>query len=156
MGKKTFFCFVLVCLFIPSLQAEYRAYWLEIYDVLDKTKSESVTGNWDPYNYSVNHGGYQRTRAIMKATWMCHGPTTANEVCPMPTALDPKFKVGQKITVALNKHTTYLWTGKIEVVLWREEYNCNVYGVRFFDQGVFYSTYFEGDLIDFGSPSVAK
>ena len=148
MKKRSLFLFVSLFFFLEiDVKAEYRAYLLEIYDVIDKVNWEVNTGI-PPDVYIQTHGGASRLRAIMKATWMCYGETSQYQyVCEMPTPRFPKFDVGDRVKVTLEKHLTKDWQGVIEVALWREDLKSNIYGVRFKETGnLLFSRYFEFNL----------
>jgi len=134
--------------------AEYRAYELEVTDILDcklnkreKCRTTDVITSMDPELYVQSNGGGQRIGAQMLATWMCYGDTSGfRDVCPRPPARNAKFAVGDEVRVTLQKHITFGWTGKVEIAYFQDDIQSNVYGVRFPDRLNSYVRYFEKDL----------
>ena len=135
-------------------QAEYRAYELEVTDILDcrinkreKCKRFQVQTAMAPDLYRRTHGGNQRIGVILLATWMCRGDTSRfRDVCPRPSPRKPKFSVGDEVRINLEKHITEGWRGKVELVYYQRSINANVYGIRFTDRQNVYARYFEKDL----------
>lgn len=134
--------------------AEYRAYELEVTDILDcklnkrdKCKSSRVITSMSPDLYAQTNGGEDRIGVLMMATWMCYGDTSEfRDVCPVPAARNPKFAVGDDVRIVLQKHITMGWTGKVEIAYYQADIQANVYGVRFSDRQDAYLRYFEKDL----------
>ena len=136
----------LMLMYIPSLHAEYRAYELKVFDRTTKT-SETVITSFSPSDYIMTHGGPERTGIIIRASWICYGDTSRRKiVCPMPKAINPRFKEGDRIQVMLSKHLTHQWVGVVENSFFRPELRSNVYGIRFPDQNNLYTRYFEANL----------
>ena len=135
-------------------RAEYRAYELEITDILDcvinqreKCKQLRVRTAMSPDLYVRMNGGEQRLGVVLLATWVCWGDTSGfAQVCPRPAARKPKFAVGDEVQVRLKKHVTEGWKGKIEVAYFQRAINANVYGVRFAERQQVFARYFEKDL----------
>lgn len=135
-------------------RAEYRAYELEVTDILDcrlnqreKCKRFRVRTAMSPPLYTRTHGGEERIGVILLATWMCRGDTSNfDPVCPMPPPREPKFAVGDEVVVRLKKHITEGWRGKVEVAYHQASISANVYGVRFAERQQVYARYFEKDL----------
>lgn len=146
-ASATLLVLMLLALSPSEARAEYRAYLLEVYDIVEKVTWETPTG-MPPDLYLSTHGGRGRIRVLMKATWMCYGNTSQYDyVCEMPTPRFPKLLIGDSVRVVLDKHVTKDWQGTVEVALWREDLQSNVYGVRFIDRGsLLYARYFERDL----------
>ena len=146
MWKANFFLTLLLVL-TPSLGlAEYRAYLLEVFDHIDQKKWEISTG-FAPDKYIQTHGGGYRIAVVKKASWMCYGDTSQfNKICPMPPPLQPKFKKGDQVEILLDKHITQGWKGVVELSLYREDLNSNIYGIRFPNRRNLYGRYFEFNL----------
>jgi hypothetical protein len=141
---------VLLALFLMLLSfsagAEYRAYYVEIYDHILKTKWDLSTG-FSPDKYITTHGGGNRLSAHVKATWQCFGDTSGfKKVCPMPKPIQPEFQVGELVKVKLDKHPAEGWSGQIELAYYQASINSNVYGVRFDSKRNLYMRLFEFDL----------
>ena len=138
----------------PQARAEYRAYELEVTDILDcqlnkreKCRRFRVSTAMSPSLYVSTHGGQERIGVVMLATWMCWGDTSDyRAVCPIPAPRKPVYKVGDDVTIKLAKHITDGWKGKVEVAYYQRSVNANVYGIRFEDRKGVYSRYFEKDL----------
>ncbi len=161
--------FVLIPLFMLQIQtaaAEYRAFMLEVYDHVSKKVFPDVCTGFSPDKYILTHGGGNRHSVIVKATWQCHGDTsistvfekvvrkkwkkvycTKSHVCPMPPPIDPRFKVGDKVTVKLEKHITEGWSGTVELVYYQRNVLSNVCGVRFGKKNSVYQKYYQRDLV---------
>jgi hypothetical protein len=135
-------------------RAEYRAYELEVVDLYDcrmnkRTTCQSgrVTTALDPQQYLLTHGGDFHVGVLLLATWMCYGDTSFYKaVCPRPVARKPKFNVGDDVVIALKKHITEGWHGKVEVAYYQASVRSNVYGVRFPDRRGVYARYYEKDI----------
>lgn len=131
---------------VPPVQAEYRAYLLEVYDHILQKKWDAATG-FDPGHYIVVHGGGNRLSVLLKATWHCYGDTSQyTPTCPMPETRQGLFKVGDQVEVTLDKHMTQGWKGVVELALWRDDLKSNVYGVRFGAKKQMFGRYFEFNL----------
>ena len=134
--------------------AEYRAYELEVTDLLDcrinkreKCKRFQVRTSMAPDLYVRTHGGQDRIGTILLATWMCRGDTSGfRSVCPRPPARKPKFSVGDEVEILLDQHITQGWRGRVEIVYYQRSVASNVYGIRFPDRQEVYARYFEKDL----------
>ncbi|MCZ6473723.1 MAG: hypothetical protein O7E56_08430 [SAR324 cluster bacterium] len=137
-----------------TVHAEYRAYELEVTDILDcrinkleKCKRHKMLTAMGPDLYVRTHGGQERIGVILLATWMCRGDTSRfRSVCPRPAARKPKYTVGDRVRVRLEKHITEGWEGRVEVAYYQRSVNGNVYGVRFGRRQDVYARYFEKDL----------
>lgn len=135
-------------------RAEYRAYELEVIDVVEcrlakqeTCKRHRITTAMGPELYARTHGGPQRLGVQLMATWMCYGDTSFyKEICPRPTPREARFSVGDTVRVLLDKHITQGWQGQIEVAYFQPGIRANVYGVRFPDRQNVYARYFEKDL----------
>ncbi|HUJ73756.1 MAG TPA: hypothetical protein VL359_02815 [bacterium] len=135
-------------------RAEYRAYELEVADVLDCRLNKRTQCNtsrlvtaMSPELYVSANGGPERTAVVLLATWMCRGDTSDfREVCPRPPARKPKFQPGEQVRVKLKHHITDGWSGKVELAYYQQSVGSNVYGVRFADRQNVYERYFEKDL----------
>jgi hypothetical protein len=146
-----------------TARAEYRAYELEVTDILDcklnkreKCRSAHMTTSMSPDLYVQTNGGEDRIGVQLIASWMCYGDTSGyREVCPRPAARNPKFSAGDDVRITLKKHITDGWRGKIEVVYYQDDLKSNVYGVRFTDRQNAYLRYFEKDLERSGAPSTS-
>ncbi len=146
---------MLLLLAPAALRAEYRAYDLEVIDILDcrlnkleSCKRVRVKTAMDPDLYTRTHGGEQRIGVVMLATWICRGDTSNfKDVCPTPAPRKPKFSMGDEVRINLKKHITEGWRGKVEVAYYQRSVNSNVYGVRFADKQEVYARYFEKDLV---------
>jgi hypothetical protein len=138
--------------------AEYRAYELEVIDVVEcrlakqeTCKRHRITTAMSPDLYARTHGGPQRLGVQLMATWMCYGDTSFyKEICPRPTPREARFSVGDTVRVLLDKHITQGWQGRIEMAYYQPGIRANVYGVRFPDRQNVYARYFEKDLIPVG------
>ncbi len=146
---------VVALILLPrAARAEYRAYELEVTDVLDcklnkrdKCRTARMVTSMSPDLYVQTNGGEGRIGVQLMATWMCYGDTSSyREVCPRPSARNPKFNAGDEVRIALKKHITDGWRGKIEVAYYQDDIKANVYGVRFPDRQNAYLRYFEKDL----------
>ena len=145
-------------------RAEYRAYELEVTDILDcrinkleKCKRHQIPTAMSPDLYMRTHGGAQRIGVLLLATWMCRGDTSGyRAVCPRPAPRKPKYAVGDLVRVRLEKHITEGWRGKVELAYYQRSVNGNVYGVRFADRKDVYARYFEKDLQKTGSVAPDK
>lgn len=144
-----------VGLLTPSTaRAEYRAYELEVYDLYDcrvnkrdPCRSSRLLTALDPDQYQRTHGGPYHIGVLMMATWMCYGDTSFYDpICPRPVPKKPKFAVGDTVKIALTRHITEGWVGKIEVAYYQKSVASNVYGVRFPERRSVYARYFEKDL----------
>ena len=140
---------------LPALaHAEYRAYELEVTDILDcklnkreKCRTARVITSTSPDLYAQFNGGEQRVGVLVLATWMCYGDTSGyREVCGRPPARNAKFAAGDDVRVTLQKHITTGWKGKVELAYYQADIQSNVYGVRFPDRQNAYLRYFEKDL----------
>ena len=146
-----------------TARAEYRAYELEVVDLFDcrlnkreVCRSGRITTALDPQQYLVTHGGSYHIGVLMLATWMCYGDTSSfKAVCPRPPANKPKFSVGDDVQIALDKHITDGWRGKVEVAYYQHSVRSNVYGVRFPDRRQVYARYFEKDVRKAGTQPAA-
>ena len=142
-------------------RAEYRAYELEITDILDcrinqreKCKQLRVRTAMSPDLYVRVNGGEQRIGAVLLATWVCRGDTSGfSQVCPRPAARKPRFAVGDEVQVRLKDHVTEGWKGKIELAYFQGSVSANVYGVRFAERQQVFARYFEKDLAKATPPS---
>ena len=156
-------CLREACVFLPALAvlwsaapalAEYRAYELEVIDVVEcrlakqeTCKRHRITTAMSPELYARTHGGPQRLGVQLMATWMCYGDTSFyKEICPRPAPRDARFSVGETVRVLLDKHITQGWQGLVEVAYHQPGIRANVYGVRFPDRQNVYARYFEKDL----------
>ena len=134
--------------------AEYRAYELEVVDLYDcrinkreTCRSGRISTGLDPQQYLLTHGGPYHIGVLLLATWMCYGDTSFYKpVCPRPVAKEPKFNVGDDVVIALEKHITEGWHGKVEIAYYQQSVRSNVYGVRFPDRRGVYARYYEKDL----------
>ncbi len=138
--------------------AEYRAYELEVIDVVEcrlakqeTCKRHRISTAMSPDLYARTHGGTQRLGVQLMATWMCYGDTSFyKEICPRPTPREARFSVGDTVRVLLDKHITQDWQGQIEVAYYQPGIRANVYGVRFANRQNVYARYFEKDLSPVG------
>jgi len=140
---------ILLCLMIfPfSLRAEYRAYLIEVYDHITQKSWEERTG-FSPDKYILTHGGGNRLSAFIKATWVCYGDTSGyTPACRVPKPIKPKFKVGERVKITLEKHITQHQIGVVELAYYQKGVRSNVYGIRFGDKRQIYNRYFEFDLV---------
>lgn len=141
-------------LFSASARAEYRAYELEVYDLYDcrinkreTCRSARLLTAMNPDLYQRTHGGPFHIGVLMLATWMCYGDTSFYDpVCPRPVAKQPKFAAGDNVKIALARHITGGWVGRVEVAYYQHSVRSNVYGIRFPDRRNVYARYFEKDL----------
>lgn len=144
--KSTCLLLFILSITCHSIQAEYRAYLLEIYDHIDRKKWDAVTG-FPPDQYILTHGGGNRLSAFLKATWHCFGDTAGyRQPCPMPAPIKPLFKKGDQVKITLNKHVTEGWIGIVEIILYRSDLGSNIYGVKFGEKRKLYNRYYEFDL----------
>ena len=147
-----------------SASAEYRAYELEVTDILDcqlrkqeKCLRIRVLTSLGPDLYTRTHGGEERIGAVLLATWMCRGDTSNfRAVCPRPVPRKPRFTVGDEVSVLLKEHITEGWRGKVVVAYFQRSVNSNVYGVRFAERQDVYARYFEKDLAKAGAGAARK
>jgi hypothetical protein len=149
-------CGLLAATLLPALpaHAEYRAYELEVVDLYDcrinkreTCRSGRLSTGLDPQQYQATHGGPYHVGVLLLATWMCYGDTSFYKpVCPRPAAKQPRFNVGDDVTIGLEKHITEGWRGKVEVAYYQHSVRSNVYGVRFPDRRGVYARYYEKDL----------
>ncbi len=145
---------LLLLLGAGSALAEYRAYELEVTDIVEcrLKKRETcerirVLSSFAPDLYTRTHGGGGRIGVVLLATWMCRGDTSNfRAVCPRPVARKPRFSVGDEVSVRLKEHITEGWQGKVELAYYQRSVNSNVYGVRFTGRQNVYARYFEKDL----------
>ncbi|MDH5560996.1 MAG: hypothetical protein OEY59_09115 [Deltaproteobacteria bacterium] len=138
--------FVYLAVFKAVALAEYRAFLLEVFDHIDKTKMETVTG-FSPDKYLTTHGGGNRLSVLIKATWKCYGDTSQYDPpCLMPKPKKPLFQKGDLVKVNLKKHISEGWVGAVELSLYREDLRSNIYGIRFTDRKQMYGRYYEFDL----------
>jgi hypothetical protein len=129
-----------------NLQAEYRAYLVEVYDHIAKKKWDETTG-FSPDLYITTHGGGNRLSVFVKATWQCYGDTSNFQPsCPMPEPIQPVFQKGEQVKITLEKHITQGWIGTIELAYFQADVKSNVYGVRFGEKRQLYNRYFEFNL----------
>ena len=143
-----------------TARAEYRAYQLEVVDLYDcrvnkrqACRTGNVTTALDPQQYLITHGGPYHIGVLLLATWMCYGDTSYYKaVCPRPLPRNPRFKVGDSVNVALVKHITEGWNGRVEVAYYQHSVRSNVYGVRFPERRNVYARYYEKDLRQIGAP----
>jgi len=145
---------LLLCLmlFPFSLRAEYRAYLIEVYDHIANKSWEERTG-FSPDKYILTHGGGNRLSVFIKATWVCYGDTSGyTPACPVPEPIKPKFKVGERVRITLEKHITQHQVGVVELVYYQKGVRSNVYGIRFGDKRQIYNRYFEFDLVKADDP----
>lgn len=141
--------------FSSEARAEYRAYQLEVIDLLDcqlnkrkECKRLQINTAMSPDLYIRTHGGIYRIGVLMMATWICRGDTSQfRSICPKPTSRKPKFSVGDTVKITLKKHVSESWVGKIEVAYYQASVGSNVYGVRFENREDIYARYFEKDLV---------
>jgi hypothetical protein len=144
-------------------RAEYRAYELEVVDLYDcrlnkreRCRTGNVTTGLDPQQYLLTHGGPYHIGVLLLATWMCHGDTSFYKpVCPRPVTREPRFNAGDDVVIALEKHITEGWRGKVEVAYYQQSVRSNVYGVRFPERRNVYARYFEKDLKKAGTAAAA-
>lgn len=135
-------------------RAEYRAYELEVFDLYDcrinereECRSARLTTALDPQQYLLTHGGPFHIGVMMLATWMCYGDTSFYKpVCPRPPPREPEFAEGDAVEIALEKHITEGWRGRVEVGYYQASVRSNVYGVRFPERRGVYARYYEKDL----------
>lgn len=129
-----------------EVYAEYRAYELEVFDRVEERR-EIVITSFSPSDYILIHGGPQRVGVIIRASWMCWGDTSQyKKTCPPPPAITPRFQIGDKVQVILDKHVTSRWIGTIENSFYRPDLKSNVYGVRFAQRKDLYTRYYEANL----------
>ncbi len=146
--------------FYQGAQAEYRAYELEVADITEcrLTKrnpcpSNIVISGLSPNTYANTHGGDRHVVALLLATWMCYGDTSNyTPVCPRPPPKKPRFKAGDAVQVALKKHVSGGWQGKVERAYYQRSVRSNVYGIRFARYQNLYARYYEKDLVKIKSP----
>ena len=148
MNRIVRFNFTLVLLLLSSsaVFAEYRAYELEVFDRIVNTSRKVIT-SFSPSDFIQVNGGPQRIGIIIRASWICYGDTSLNKkVCPMPKAINPRFREGERVQIVLKKHLTDQWLGVIENSFFRPGLRSNVYGVRFTERGNLYTRYYESNL----------
>ncbi len=146
--------FVMAAGWLLNVQAEYRAYELEIVDKIECRLNKRQTCErfrvntaLAPDSYARLHGGTSRLGVQMLATWICYGNTSSYKpVCSRPPARKPKFASGDNVKIRLERHITNGWVGQIEIVYFQPSISANVYGVRFSDRSNIYARYFEKDL----------
>ena len=137
---------ILFLLSVNSVFAEYRAYELEVFDVIANTSRRVIT-SFSPSDFIQVNGGPQRTGVIIRASWICYGDTSLyKKVCPQPKAVNPRFQPGERVQIVLKKHLTDQWIGVVENSFFRPGLRSNVYGVRFTERGNLYSRYYESNL----------
>lgn len=139
---------LLICLLLiaQNLQAEYRAYLVEVYDHIAKQKWDETTG-FAPDLYITTHGGGNRLSVFVKATWHCYGDTSNFQTaCPMPNPIQPVFQKGERVKITLPRHITQGWIGIVELAYYQADVKSNVYGVRFGEKRQLYNRYFEFNL----------
>lgn len=134
-----------LALFNKPVKAAYRAYYLEVYDMVLQNNWEVITG-FPLSSYLASFRKNEQVKLTVKASWLCHGNTAFKDVCPMPAPINPKFTVGDLVEVNLPKHLTDGWQGTIEVILWRSDLGSNIYGVNFSGRLSFYGNYYEHHL----------
>lgn len=147
-----------------SALAEYRAYELEVTDIVEcrlkkreKCRRIRVLSSFAPDLYTRTHGGEDRIGVVLMATWMCHGNTSNfRAVCPRPVARKPRFSVGDEVSVRLKEHITEGWRGKVEIAYYQRSINSNIYGIRFAGRQDVYARYFEKDLAKAGAAAAPK
>jgi len=148
MKKRIFMSITTTLLLINSMSvfAEYRAYELEVFDYITNTSRKLIT-SFSPSDFIQVNGGPQRIGVIIRASWICYGDTSLNKkVCPIPKAINPSFKKGDRVQIILKKHVTDQWFGVIENSFYRPGLRSNVYGVRFTERGNLYTRYYESNL----------
>ena len=148
MNRIVRFNFTLVLLLLSSSVgfAEYRAYELEVFDRIVNTSRKVIT-SFSPSDFIQVNGGPQRIGIIIRASWICYGDTSLHKkVCPMPKAINPRFREGERVQIVLKKHLTDQWLGVIENSFFRPGLRSNVYGVRFTERGNLYTRYYESNL----------
>lgn len=146
MIGKTVLYLMVGLFFFGTAYAENRAYLLDVFDHITNDQWTAYTA-FSPDKYIITHGGGNRLSVMVKATWMCYGDTSSYKpVCPMPKPKNPKFKVGDKVEVLLEKHITQGWVGTVELSLYRDDLKSNVYGVRFSTKRKLYNRYYEFNL----------
>lgn len=129
------------------LKAEYRAYLIEVHDHITQKSKVEQTG-FSPDKYIMTHGGGNRLTAFTKATWVCYGDTSGiKPTCPMPDPIEPRFKVGDRVRITLEKHINDGWIGVVEIAYYQRGVRSNVYGVRFGDKRQMYNRFFEFNLV---------
>lgn len=77
--------FLSLSFYTSRAQAEYRAFELNLSDPasgLDRTEVSTL----DPVQYVQFHPVPLTTKVIYKATWMCRGNTSDQDICPNPKA----------------------------------------------------------------------
>ena len=137
---------MLFLLSVNSVFAEYRAYELEVFDVIANTSRRVIT-SFSPSDFIQVNGGPQRTGVIIRASWICYGDTSLyKKVCPQPKAVNPRFQPGERVQIVLKKHLTDQWIGVVENSFFRPGLRSNVYGIRFTERGNLYSRYYESNL----------
>lgn len=146
-----------------TAHAEYRAYELEVVDLYEcrlnkrnPCRTTRINTAMSAYLYVKTHGGLDRMGALMIATWVCRGDTSRFlAVCPRPNPIKARFIQNDDVQIALEKHITNGWKGKVEVVYYQASVRSNVYGVRFPDRRNTYARYYEKDLRKPGAQSSA-
>ena len=137
---------LLITMTAYEANAEYRAYELEVFDRTTE-KSEKLITSFSPSDYILTHGGPDRIGVIIRASWICYGDTSSRKkVCPMPKAINPRYKEGDRVQIMLAKHLTQDWVGVVENSFFRPELRSNVYGVRFPDRNNLFTRYYEANL----------
>ena len=148
MNRTIFMSISTALVFINPLTvfAEYRAYELEVFDYITNTSRKLIT-SFSPSDFIQVNGGPGRIGVIIRASWICYGDTSLNKkVCPMPKAINPSFKKGDRVQIVLEKHVTDNWFGIVENSFYRPGLRSNVYGVRFKNRGNLYTRYYESNL----------
>jgi hypothetical protein len=129
-----------------EVHAEYRAYELEIFDQVEK-KREIIVTSFSPNDYILSNGGPQRVSVVIRASWICYGDTSKyQKVCPTPEPVNPRYKVGERVQILLQRHVAHQWTGVIENSFFRPDLKSNVYGVRFPNRKNLYTRFYEANL----------
>ncbi len=83
METLIFFLFSLYLNLIPSAQAEYRAYRLNIINSVTGIQ-RSVTTNFDPIQYRDLYPILAEEEITLEKSWMCYGDTSQKEICGDP------------------------------------------------------------------------
>ncbi len=73
--------------FSLSVQAEYRAFWIEIASP-DGSQKKMVKSNLDPLQYVGYHTIPEGHSVLYTETWMCKGRTNGQTICPSPKELE--------------------------------------------------------------------
>ena len=127
------------------LKAEYKAYYYQAFDLVQKTNWELVTG-FDPKSYLRTFGPQGTIHLVIKASWICHGNTAYKKVCPLPPALAPRFQAGQAVTINLPSNQAHGYEGIVEIAFWRKDLKSNIYGVKLSDDSSLYGLFYEKNL----------